>query len=304
MKIIYNCYGGSHSSVTSAAIHLGLLQCDSIPCKEELWRLPLYDKQVKKDHGTLNFMGTDELENAVYVVGRRSMGKPAQRALNTLAQIYAIPQNDFMLVDPMPFVNWAMKIGGITSRRLGLVAIGRPVVTWGNRKAYPHLAGLVKRVKANLSPAVPLDYHNNGARAVIYCDYTGRHQAAVAATLHLNRDFHAMQTPRVKVGEMFHWGDDAEGNQIYSQSVSYENELLPKLMREFAKLYEISEAQLTLVDLVGMAKYAYGIGAVIEAMPGLGRRTENLFTHLNQRNLGQIRDIVELTKSTLASPAG
>ncbi|HPZ72110.1 MAG TPA: DUF3189 family protein, partial [Peptococcaceae bacterium] len=25
MKIIYNCYGGAHSSVTAAALHLGLL---------------------------------------------------------------------------------------------------------------------------------------------------------------------------------------------------------------------------------------------------------------------------------------
>ncbi|HWJ02080.1 MAG TPA: DUF3189 family protein, partial [Verrucomicrobiae bacterium] len=48
MKIIYNCYGGSHSSVTAAAIHLGLVDCGKVPCARELWKLPYYDSQVKK----------------------------------------------------------------------------------------------------------------------------------------------------------------------------------------------------------------------------------------------------------------
>jgi hypothetical protein len=31
MKIIYHCYGGTHSSVIAAAIHLGLLPEDRVP---------------------------------------------------------------------------------------------------------------------------------------------------------------------------------------------------------------------------------------------------------------------------------
>ncbi|HEX3010797.1 MAG TPA: DUF3189 family protein, partial [Syntrophomonadaceae bacterium] len=39
MKIIYHCFGGSHSSVTAAAIHLGLIEKHRPPSMEELMSL-------------------------------------------------------------------------------------------------------------------------------------------------------------------------------------------------------------------------------------------------------------------------
>ena len=44
MKIIYHCFGGSHSSVSAAALHLGLLDRQRTPTEEELVRIPYYDK--------------------------------------------------------------------------------------------------------------------------------------------------------------------------------------------------------------------------------------------------------------------
>ena len=48
-------------------------------------------------------------------------------------------------------------IGGITSRRLGLPCIGRPMTVWGIRRSYPHLVDLVNRVKQNI--AARYDYY-------------------------------------------------------------------------------------------------------------------------------------------------
>ncbi len=67
MKIIYHCYGGSHSSVITAAIHLGFIPRDKIPKTEELMKLPFYDKQTDKDHGILRLMGKDDLGNEIYI---------------------------------------------------------------------------------------------------------------------------------------------------------------------------------------------------------------------------------------------
>ena len=46
MKIIYHCYGGSHSSVIAAALHLGLLAKDRIPNETELMAIPYFDKPL------------------------------------------------------------------------------------------------------------------------------------------------------------------------------------------------------------------------------------------------------------------
>lgn len=74
MKIIYNCYGGAHSSVTAAALHLGLLPEARPATAKELLSLPYYDAQVGKDHGRIRFMGFDEWGNEVYVVGKKNLG--------------------------------------------------------------------------------------------------------------------------------------------------------------------------------------------------------------------------------------
>lgn len=55
--------------------------------------------------------------------------------------------NDLILVSSQPFVNTWMKIGGFTSRGLGIVPIGRPIVTYGTLKSYMGLVDLVEKVK-------------------------------------------------------------------------------------------------------------------------------------------------------------
>jgi hypothetical protein len=149
MKIIYHCFGGSHSSVTAAAIHLGLLEKHRPPTNDELMSLPYYDKTTNNDFGSIRFMGVDEYGNQVYVLGKKSLGGRFTNILNGVAQILG-KDNQVIVVNTMDRVNISMKLGGFTSRRIGLPSLGRPVVTKGTRDAFFDLVNLVEitRLKA------------------------------------------------------------------------------------------------------------------------------------------------------------
>lgn len=105
--------------------------------------IPYYDKTSDSDFGSIRFMGTDEFGNDIYVLGKKSLGNRFSSILMGVAEILG-KQDDLIVVNCMDLVNWSMKIGGFTSRRLGLVAVGRPVVSWGTRKAFRQLVNLVE----------------------------------------------------------------------------------------------------------------------------------------------------------------
>ncbi len=134
MKIIYHCYGGSHSSVMAAALHLGLIPKDRIPNENELMTIPYYDKTTKTDFGSIRFMGIDDFKNEVYVLGKKSMGVAAILGHS----------DDVLVVNCMNRVNLAMKLGGFSSRRMGVVSLGRPVLVRGSQKAFLELVNLVE----------------------------------------------------------------------------------------------------------------------------------------------------------------
>lgn len=150
LKIVYNCFGGSHASVTAAAIHLGLIPNDRIPTAKELTDLPYYDGQVNKDHGRLRYIGKDEFDNEVYIVGRRYMSKAICNLLSGVAKIFNIDEEEYIFVDALPYVNWQMVVGGYLSRKMGWVKLGRPIVIMGTQKSFLKLVTLVHNVKIRL----------------------------------------------------------------------------------------------------------------------------------------------------------
>jgi len=147
MKVIYHCYGGAHSSVTAASIHLGLLPADHIPCREAFWKIPFYDRQENDEHGHIFFMGRDERGNEVYFMARRGRPVVLESVINGLAGVFDIPPGEYLLVNVMQNVNWTMKLGGYLSRRCGFIRIGRPIVTLGTQAAYFQLVDLVRKIK-------------------------------------------------------------------------------------------------------------------------------------------------------------
>ena len=150
MKIVYHCYGGSHSSVTAAAIHLGYLASDKKPTPHTLMEIPFFDKQTDKDHGKFKFMGRDELGNEVYICGCRGLGKKVEKSLQGIAKIIDTPLDDIIYVDTLKGVNFLMRIGGFLSRRLRLVRLGRPIVLKGTVTAFNNFVNMVEEVKNEL----------------------------------------------------------------------------------------------------------------------------------------------------------
>ena len=147
MKIIYHCFGGAHSSVTAAAIHLELLTDTQRVSKAELLNLPYFDAQIGKDHGRIRFMGFDSRGNEVYITGKKNLGMFYARIMRHLLVLSGEKPKNFVFINTMPCVNLWMVIGGYLSRRLRLKCLGRPIVIYGTRKSYQKFVQLVNLVK-------------------------------------------------------------------------------------------------------------------------------------------------------------
>lgn len=148
-RIIYHCYGGAHSSVTAAAIHLGQLKTDSIPSEKELMSMALFDRQTKEGHGQLHFFGFDDAENQVYSVGCRNIGATLEKIVQNVSDLLEL-SDELYFVDTLHCVNVKMRVGGYLSRRWGVIKYGRPLVLQGTQDAYPKLVELVKQVRKDV----------------------------------------------------------------------------------------------------------------------------------------------------------
>ncbi|HEX3030904.1 MAG TPA: DUF3189 family protein [Bacillota bacterium] len=150
MKIVYHCYGGAHSSVVAAAVHLGRIPLDRLPGIKEIEALPLFDRPVAEDHGLIRFMGRDEYANDIFTLGCRNGGRQMESVLRGLAELIG-PPDSFAMVDALPYVNWLMMLGGASSRRYGLTRFGRPIVAMGVQHFYWDIVNVVKRVKLTIA---------------------------------------------------------------------------------------------------------------------------------------------------------
>lgn len=154
MIIIYHCWGGAHSSVTAASIHLGMLPMDRTPTKEEFLNMQYFDRQNPHDHGKVVCLGIDERGHQVCFMGRRSYGEIVMRAIKEVGRVCQIDPGQIFFADAMPCTNFVMMLGGSVSRALRLIAIGRPVVIHGTQQCYCRLVQLVKNVKQKIGPAL------------------------------------------------------------------------------------------------------------------------------------------------------
>lgn len=153
MKIIYHCYGGTHSSVLSAAIHTNLLPPDRIPEQSEILNLPYYDKIRSQEIGIPLYFGQDEDNNLVYIQG---MGRAEKIVINTLNSYLAnegISREQVYLQESLHNTNLLVRIGGFLSRGLGFVFPGRWLTVYGLQLAYPKFVAVVQKVKKELTIA-------------------------------------------------------------------------------------------------------------------------------------------------------
>lgn len=143
MKVIYHCYGGSHSSVMAAALHLKLLDPTRLPNPLDMIHLPYFDKTQNSDFGRIRYMGTDDSGHDIYVLGKKNMGDRCSAMIMGVARLLGV-EHEVIAVNCMSRVNLLMMMGGFISRRLGWTAIGRPILFRGTRGAFRNIYNLVE----------------------------------------------------------------------------------------------------------------------------------------------------------------
>ncbi len=151
MIIIYHCYGGAHSSVLSAAIHIGFLPSDKKPKKKDILQIPYFDQTTSKQIGIPFYYGNDEFENQVYIQGMGGSDKIVKQLLKDLMEKDNIPEEEVIIVDTLKNVNILVRIGGFMSRGLGLVFPGRFLTVLGLKLNYTKFINTVSRVKAKIA---------------------------------------------------------------------------------------------------------------------------------------------------------
>ncbi len=184
--VIYHCFGGAHSSVTSAAIYLDLLPRDRVPETVEILRTPHYDGDETIVHGHFRFMGRDEEDRAVFVLGKRMLGPGVSRLLIMFAGIYGCA-GDIFARDTTAPINLLMICGGYLSRALKFVALGRPLVVLGTKHAYFRFVRIAEQCanRLKLSCRVADARQAPGRRAIFYICPEGFRLAMVTACLHV-----------------------------------------------------------------------------------------------------------------------
>ncbi|KUO69149.1 MAG: ABC transporter [Clostridia bacterium BRH_c25] len=149
MVIIYNCYGGTHSSILASAIHLRKLPMDRIPTKQEILNIEYFNKLTYSDMGRLIFHGSDDEGNRIYTIGRGTSKAlvPAMRNLAiALCKDSGIDEH-FLFINCSPTVPPLMTMGGFFSRALHMDFIGVPLLAAGARQTYYNIAKLVEKSK-------------------------------------------------------------------------------------------------------------------------------------------------------------
>jgi len=111
--------------------------------------LPYFDKTPGEVYGIIRFMGQTSEGDEVYALGKKNLGGRLNHVFLGLAELLGV-ENQVIVVNTMPYVNIIMMVGGFLSRRLGIVILGRPILIWGTRLAFPDLVGLVKTIKTKM----------------------------------------------------------------------------------------------------------------------------------------------------------
>lgn len=152
MMIIFQCFGGTHTSVAAASIYLGRLPRTRKPRLQEVLALPYFDRVDNCRTGTLNYLGRDRRHNPVFVLGSGRWRAEVRAVLSLFHRICEPDKVPVALIDCFPEATWPVRLGGFLSRRLGLTAPGRPLVGRGILQGYPRYVKLVERFEEDPAP--------------------------------------------------------------------------------------------------------------------------------------------------------
>ena len=146
---IYNCYGGTHSSILAVAYHLEMLDKSREPTKDEILNLPNFNKLVYGNRGELFYYGDDKKGNKVYAIGRGRSKVLIPGLYNLASMIHkqGLLNEKIIFSSTSPTVPLPMTFGGLFSRGLKIDFIGVPLLVKGAKKSYKDIIKLVDNTK-------------------------------------------------------------------------------------------------------------------------------------------------------------
>jgi len=256
-KIVYHCYGGSHSSVTAAGIYLGMLPGERTAGAAELLGVPHYDRYEAVIHGRFRFIGRDIYGNEVFVLGKRTAGPDTTIFLYKIAELFGCGE-EILPVDTTSPINPLMVVGGFLSRGLHLVSLGRPLVVCGTRMAYPLLAEIAgsvsQSVKERLAPVRRLPSLAKD-RFLFYLCPENDLLPLLTAGLHLNPQIAAQELAdwalqlqfSGKIGTL-HFLGRVDHYRLYLAGGGGEAEIMGKILRGMRTLLGIPQVSLCIVQ--------------------------------------------------------
>lgn len=149
MIYVYNCYGGTHSSVLAIAYHLKMLDETREPTKDEILGLPNFNKLVYGNCGEFFYYGIDKDGNKVYTIGRgrSKVLIPGLYNLSSMLHKQNLLNEKIIFSNTSPTVPLSMTFGGLFSRWLKIDFIGVPLIVKGAKQSYKNIIKLVNHTK-------------------------------------------------------------------------------------------------------------------------------------------------------------
>lgn len=253
--MIYHCFGGSHSSVTCAGIHLGILPRDRIPVASEFMQVPHFDCYEKITHGHFRFIGCTLGGEQIYVLGKRTLGPRITHLLSRVAAVFEASDRIYP-VDTSRLINLVMIIGGFLSRAIGLVTIGRPIAIFGTQLAYTKYLRLVGGVEENILPRDQDGKQQPVRRRVVFYLCGSREDSLTAAFHIFPGADHKEASKWVRqlsftgsIGEVYLAGR-ADGCHIYLVGARGGIEIVGRMLRELRILLEVPLESWFVVEVV------------------------------------------------------
>lgn len=146
MKFFYYCYGRAHSSVIAGWIHLNRLPSHRIPSIKEILAIPEFDRSNSEDLGEPYFLGRDENDNEVFIIGFGGESALGLQTIYFLLEGFDDP-SEWKFYNSLGSIGWLTKIGGFISKKLKIAPVGKYLAALGIQRSYFNLVKLVRTAK-------------------------------------------------------------------------------------------------------------------------------------------------------------
>lgn len=167
-RVLYHCFGATHSSVVGAAIHCGILRRGGPVTSLEVATVPGFDRRASSDIGHAFYVGRDERGCEAFAIGFDGARGILTRASLDLLELMGPCPRHVLPADTLSVVSPLVRIGGYLSRRWSVVTIGRRIAAVGIAASARDLQAVV----ADARLAVRKQEQRTGGRplAQVGCD--------------------------------------------------------------------------------------------------------------------------------------